>query len=182
MCKQIGSNMFIDKIPYKQIRLQIVCIKKIWYKIAIKVWDAIKPHYIVFLSNESHSSLQHISLLPHSSMHCWKDSSGMSLRVVRRSRLVIVPPPKKINKMRTCRVVDFAVPTDHIVKLKESKKRDKYLDLAWELNKTMEHESDGDINCDQCVRYSHQRTGKGTGGIRYSTSGDHPNYSIIKIG
>ena len=29
----------------------------------------------------------------------------------------------------------FAVPADHIVKLKESEKRDKYLDLARELKK-----------------------------------------------
>ena len=31
--------------------------------------------------------------------------------------------------------MDFAVPADHRVKLKESKKRDKYLDLARELRK-----------------------------------------------
>ena len=31
--------------------------------------------------------------------------------------------------------MDFAVPADHRVKLKESKKKDKYLDLARELKK-----------------------------------------------
>ena len=31
--------------------------------------------------------------------------------------------------------MDFAVTADHRVNLKESKKRDKYLDLAWELKK-----------------------------------------------
>ena len=31
--------------------------------------------------------------------------------------------------------MDFAVPTDHRVKLKENEKKDKYLDLAWELKK-----------------------------------------------
>ena len=31
--------------------------------------------------------------------------------------------------------MDFAVPADHIVKLKESEKKDKYLDLARELKK-----------------------------------------------
>ena len=41
-----------------------------------------------------------------------------------------------INKKRgTCRIVDFAVPADHKVKLKESEKKDKYLDLARELKK-----------------------------------------------
>ena len=37
--------------------------------------------------------------------------------------------------------MDFAVLADHIVKLKERKKKDKYLDLARELKK-LEHESD----------------------------------------
>ena len=34
------------------------------------------------------------------------------------------------QKKRTCRIVDFAVPADHRVKLKENKKKDKYVDLA----------------------------------------------------
>ena len=37
--------------------------------------------------------------------------------------------------MTTCRIVDFAVPADHRVKLKESEKNDKYLDLTRELKK-----------------------------------------------
>ena len=41
-----------------------------------------------------------------------------------------------INKnKRTCKIMDFAVPVDHRVKLKESEKKDKYLDLARELKK-----------------------------------------------
>ena len=40
-----------------------------------------------------------------------------------------------VNKKRTCRKVDFAVPADHRVKLKEIYKKDKYLDLARELEK-----------------------------------------------
>ena len=31
--------------------------------------------------------------------------------------------------------MDFAVPADHRVKLKESEKKDQFLDLAWELKK-----------------------------------------------
>ena len=41
---------------------------------------------------------------------------------------------KKKNK-RTNRIVDFAAPVDHRVKLKESEKRDKYLELSEELQK-----------------------------------------------
>ena len=37
--------------------------------------------------------------------------------------------------MRTGRIVDFAVPADHGVKIKESEKGDKYLDIARELKK-----------------------------------------------
>ena len=46
----------------------------------------------------------------------------------RRPDLVIVD-----KKKRTCGIVDFAVPTDQRVKLKESEKKDQYLDLAREL-------------------------------------------------
>ena len=37
--------------------------------------------------------------------------------------------------MRTCKIMDFALPADHRIKLKESEKKDKYLDLARELKK-----------------------------------------------
>ena len=37
--------------------------------------------------------------------------------------------------MKICKIVDFAVPADHRVKLKESEKKDKCLDLAMELKK-----------------------------------------------
>ena len=37
------------------------------------------------------------------------------------------------KKKRTCKIVDFAVPVDNRIKLKESEKKDKYLDLAWGL-------------------------------------------------
>ena len=40
---------------------------------------------------------------------------------------------KKKKRERTRRIVDFAVTANHRVKLKESEKKDKYLDLAWEL-------------------------------------------------
>ena len=42
------------------------------------------------------------------------------------------PDQVLVNK-KTCPMVDFAVLTDHSVELKESEKKDKYLDLAREL-------------------------------------------------
>ena len=47
----------------------------------------------------------------------------------------------------------------------------------------MEHESDGDTNCNWRARYCHQRFGTRTGGLgNKRMSGDHPNYSIVEIG
>ena len=48
----------------------------------------------------------------------------------RRPDLIIIN-----KKKRTCKIVDFAVPADHKIKLKECEKKDKYIDLARELKK-----------------------------------------------
>ena len=91
---------------------------------------------------------------------------------------------RKKRRERTCRIVDFVDPDDYGVKLKESEKRDKYLDIAWDLNPPpMKHGNNGDTSCNWCARYSHQRINKGTGGRENKRmSGDHPNYSIFEIG
>ena len=81
----------------------------------------------------------------------------------RRPDLIIINNKKK--KKRICKIVDFAVPADHRIKLKECEKKDKYLDLARELKKTMEHEGDNYANCDWCFWYNHQRIIKETGGL-----------------
>ena len=50
--------------------------------------------------------------------------------------IVTVSSSKLRNKRkRICKIVDFAVPADHIINLKESEKKDTYLDLARELKK-----------------------------------------------
>ena len=47
----------------------------------------------------------------------------------------------------------------------------------------MEHEGDSDTNCNQCTRNNLQRLSKGTRRFRNQRMrGDHPDYSIIKIG
>ena len=87
--------------------------------------------------------------------------------------------------------MDFAVPGDHKVNLKENEKRAKYLDLARKLpppkktnkQKTMEHDSDCDTNCNCWAPYSHQSIFKWTGRLgNKRTRGDHPSYNIIEIG
>ena len=50
----------------------------------------------------------------------------------RRPDLIII---NKKKKKRSCKIVDFAVPADQRIKLKEYEKKDKYLDLARELKK-----------------------------------------------
>ena len=50
-----------------------------------------------------------------------------------------------LTKKKPCYLVDLAVPADHRVKIKENKKRDKYLNLAWEQKKKT-IERDGDNN------------------------------------
>ena len=85
--------------------------------------------------------------------------------------------------MRTCRIVDVAVPADQKEKLKENEKKGKCLNLARNVKKKMVHESDGDINCNWCACYIHQRLDKGNGGlVNKRMTRDHPSDSIIKIG
>ena len=56
----------------------------------------------------------------------------------RRPDCIIINKKKK----RICKIVDTAVPANDRIKLKEWEKKDKYLELARELKKTMEHEGD----------------------------------------
>ena len=98
----------------------------------------------------------------------------------RRPNLIIIN--KKIKK-KICKIVDFAVPTDHRIKLKEWEKRDKYLDLARELKKTMEQDGDNYTNCDWCFWHGNKRIIKGPERFgSWRPSGDHPNNSIAKNG
>ena len=60
----------------------------------------------------------------------------------RRLNLIIID-----KKRRICKNVDFAVPTDHRIKLEEYEKKDKYLELARELKITMERAGENFTNC-----------------------------------
>ena len=61
---------------------------------------------------------------------------------------------KQRKKKRTWLVVDFAFLTDPKVKLKESEKRGKFLDLVRQMKKNVEQECDGDTNWNWCARFS----------------------------
>ena len=100
------------------------------------------------LVNEVHKLLQDLEMQTY------------HLISARRRELIMVHAPKK-----TCWIVDFSVPANGWVKLKESEKRDKYQDLAREQKKNKEHESDRVINCNWCACYRHQRIGTEEWGI-----------------
>ena len=70
--------------------------------------------------------------------------------------------------------MDFAVLADHRIRLKESEKKDKYLDLARELKKIWNMK----VMIIPIVIGAF-----GTGGLgSWRTSGDYPNYSITENG
>ena len=50
----------------------------------------------------------------------------------RRPDLIII---NEKEKRRNCKIVDFVVPADHRIKVKENEKKDKFLDFARELKK-----------------------------------------------
>ena len=87
------------------------------------------------------------------------------------------------KKKRTCRIVEFAIPADLRVKLKDSEKRDKYLEFVREEKKTtMEHEGDYDNSCNWCTWNNSQRIGKKARRLgNKSSSGDYQDYNTIKI-
>ena len=80
----------------------------------------------------------------------------------------------------TCHLLDFTVPVDHREKVKEI---ENYLDLAKELTKTVEYNSEGHTNCNECAWKSPKGFGKKTGMIQNQRSNrDHADYSKVKIG
>ena len=96
----------------------------------------------------------------------------------RRPDLIIIN-----KKKRTCKIVDFAVQADHRIKLKECEKKDKYLDFARELKKLWNMKVTIIPIVIGAFGTVTKRITKGTGGLgSWRTSGDHPNYYIIKNG
>ena len=101
-------------------------------------------------------------------------------------RISVRRPDRKIinkKKKRICKIVDFAVPAEHRIKLKECEKRDKYLDLARELKKLWNIQ----VTIILIVIGSFGTVTKGLlKGLErlgsWRASGDHTNYYIIENG
>ena len=93
------------------------------------------------------------------------------------------PTRQKKKKKNNYWIVNFAIAVDHRLKRKEREKRGKYAGLAREVKKTMEDENDSNTNCNWCARYSHQRIGTGTGGLRRLTVTQTPveNHQLMLV-
>ena len=101
----------------------------------------------------------------------------------RRAYLIIINKKKKKEKKRTCKIVDVAIPADHRVKLRESEKKNKYLDLTKELKKKKMWNMKVRIIPFLIGAFGTVTKGllKGTRGLgNKRTSGDHPNCYIIE--
>ena len=59
------------------------------------------------------------------------------------------------KKTELAEFVPFPVPVDHRLNLKESVKKNKHLDLSWELKKSVELEIDGYPHCNYNSWYCH---------------------------
>ena len=112
----------------------------------------------------------------HELLWSFKDINGSS------NLSLTTRPRDSSQKKRTYRIVNYAVPTNHRIRLKESKEIDKYLDLLRELKKMMEHQGKGNTSSNWCARNNTQKKSKGTGIFgNKRISRDYPNDSIIKI-
>ena len=76
--------------------------------------------------------------------------------------------------------MDYAVPTEQRITIKESEMRDTYLDLARESQKAKVHDVTSGNNCNWYARNEPQRLGKGTWRCRnQKTNRDRPDYNIM---
>ena len=119
----------------------------------------------------------------HQQMLVWKtlkewnnnnndDNKNNHLISARRPDLIIIN-----KKKRSWKIVDFAVPADRRIKLKECEKEDKYLDFAKELKKLQNMQ----VTIIPIVIGAFGTVTKGPGGLgSWRMRGDHPNYYIIE--
>ena len=61
---------------------------------------------------------------------------------------------------------DFEMKTDYLISHGKSERKEQYVSRPCKkTEKTMERQSNDDTSCSYFTRYSHQRIGKGSGGI-----------------
>ena len=78
--------------------------------------------------------------------------------------------------------MDFAVLADHGTKVKENEKKNKYLELAREKKKQLNKKVMLIPPVNGALGTATKRLVQGLEDLEIRGRGDHPNYSIIKIG
>ena len=118
----------------------INCIISKWNKFAQKEYKTSHDWMgmVIFKFDHPNKDYMHNpeSVLENDTHKLFWDIQTDHLISTRRPDLIIIIKKKKKNRRkrkRTCKIVDFAVPADHWIKLKEYEKKDKYLDLAREM-------------------------------------------------
>ena len=109
-----------DKLAQKEYKARQDWVSRKFQYDHINKWYMHNPAPV--LENDSHQLLWDFNI-----------QTGQ-LIPARRPDFIIINK-KKEKKKRICKIVDFAVPADHRINLKESEKKYKYLDLAKELKK-----------------------------------------------
>ena len=110
-------------------------------------------------------------------------SETIILMIKIKITIISIRPYGNKQKERTYRIVDFAVPLNHRVKLKECEKKDKYLDLARGLKKLWNKKVAIIPIAIGAPRTVTKSINKGTGGLGNKRTGrDYSNYSIVEIG
>ena len=128
LCDETINHIISEcsKLPQKEYKARHDWVGKVihWEMCKKFKFDNTNEWYMhrpaLVLENDTHKLLCDFNIETH------------HLISARRPDLIII---NKKKKKKICKIVDFAVPGDHRIKLKECEKRDKYLDLARELKK-----------------------------------------------
>ena len=113
---------------FQPLRLNILIPTFILFKFFFNVSTPLRiPSRYKFKQSQC---IHHCYIIKEISLGFWDTNGSLNLGQTTRPS-----DCQQLTKVRTCRIVDFAIPADHMVKLKENEKRDKYLNLARELKK-----------------------------------------------
>ena len=115
--------------------------------------------------------------------------------------------PESVQENETLKILgDFEIEMDHLIPVRRSRKRELAMKLIlsscgpgsenernWKdgqvfgsclrTENAVEHEGDGDTNCNWCTWHCHKKLGRNTGGTEsHKKNRGHPDYNIVEIG
>ena len=103
---------------------------------------------------------------------------------IKTDHLITARRPEKIiinKRKRTCKIVDFAIPADLRVKLKESEKKNNYLGLTRDLKKLWNRKVTFIPTVIGALCKITKKIIKGLEVLNLKDEYDHPNYCITEI-